>query len=47
MNTIRRVLNQYLGRRYSQNFINILFTMLQVEERKRPDFNQLEIMFSF
>ena len=47
MNTIRRVLNQYLGRRYSQDFINILFTMLQVEERKRPDFNQLEIMFSF
>ena len=46
MNTIRNILYQYLGRRYSQNFINILWTMLQVEEKKRPDFNQLQIMFN-
>lgn len=34
MNVIRQVLYQYLGRRYSQNFINILWTMLQVDEKK-------------
>jgi serine/threonine protein kinase len=46
MNMIRNVLYQYLGRRYSPNFINILWTMLQVDEKKRPDFNQLQIMFN-
>ena len=45
MNVIRNYLNYYLGRRYSQNFINILYTMLQVEEARRPDFNQLQMMF--
>ena len=46
MNAIKSVLYQYLGRRYSQNFINILWTMLQVEEKKRPDFNHLQMMFN-
>jgi len=45
MNMIRNVLYQFLGRRYSQNFINILWTMLQVDENQRPDFNQLQMMF--
>jgi hypothetical protein len=45
MNMIRNVLYQFLGRRYSQNFINILWTMLQVDEKQRPDFNQLQMMF--
>ena len=44
MKIVKKVLNQCLGRRYSQNLINLLFTMLQVEEKKRPDFNQLEIL---
>ena len=47
MNTIKKVLNKFLSKRYSPNFINILFTMLQVEEKKRPDFNQLELIFGF
>ena len=46
MNIIRNVLYQYLGRRYSQNLINILWTMLQVDEDRRPDFNQLQMMFN-
>ena len=46
MNVIRNYLNLYLGRRYSQNFINILYTMLQVDEARRPDFNQLQMMFA-
>ena len=45
MNMIRNVLYHFLGRRYSQNFINILWTMLQVDENQRPDFNQLQMMF--
>ena len=44
MKIIRRVLNQQLKRRYSQNLINLIFTMLQVDENKRPDFTQLELM---
>ena len=45
MNTIYNVINQYLSNRYSQNVINILYAMLQVEENLRPDFIQLESMF--
>ena len=44
MKNMKKVLNQQLQRRYSQNLINLILTMLQVEESKRPDFNQLEIM---
>ena len=46
MNIVKKVLNQFLGKRYSQNLINLLLTMLQVEESKRPDFNQLEILLA-
>ena len=45
MNAIKRVLNNFLEQRYSQNFINILLLMLQVEENKRPDFAELELLF--
>ena len=45
MNVIKRVLNNFLEQRFSQNFINILLLMLQVEEDKRPDFAQLELIF--
>ena len=44
MKIMKKVLNQQLQRRYSQNLINLILTMLQIEERKRPDFNQLEMM---
>ena len=44
MNVINKVLNQELGKRYSQNLINLLVTMLQVEENRRPDFRQLETL---
>ena len=44
MKVMKNVLNQQLQRRYSQNLINLILTMLQVEESKRPDFNQLELM---
>ena len=44
MNVIKKVLNHYLGKRYSQNLIGILTHMLQVDESKRPDFEQLELL---
>ena len=48
MKVIKKVLIQFLGKRYSQNLINLLYTMLQVDENRRPDFNELEIlMMSF
>ena len=44
MNIIKKVLHKYLGKRYSLNLIELLFSMLQIDENKRPDFNQLEFM---
>ena len=46
INIIAKVLNQILGNRYSQNLINLLLNMLQVEESKRPDFIELEKYFN-
>ena len=44
-NSIYNIIFQSLKNRYSQNFINILMSMLQVEENLRPDFIQLETLF--
>lgn len=41
---IDKVLNKYLAKKYSQNLINLISSMLQVDENKRPDFNLLETM---
>ena len=45
MNAIKKVIVHHLGNRYTQKVLNILFSMLQVEERFRPDFIQLEALF--
>ena len=47
MNVIKKILNQNLGKRYSQNLIDLIFKMLQIEENKRPDFNELEILLLY
>ena len=44
MNQIKNVLIYYLSRRYSNVFISFLYRMLEVDEKKRPDFIQLESM---
>ena len=44
MQIIKKVLIQQLRNRYSLNIINLIYTMLQIEESQRPDFNQLELM---
>ena len=41
MEKIGIIINQYLGGRYSQEYINLLMYMLQVDENYRPDFIEL------
>ena len=41
-NKTRLVVNRYLSLRYSQKYINILISMLQINEKDRPDFIELE-----
>ena len=43
--SIYNIIYYSLKNRYSQNFINIIMSMLQVEENSRPDFIQLESLF--
>ena len=42
MNIIMEILERYLRKRYSIGFIRLLLLLLEVDERKRPDFIQLE-----
>ena len=44
MNVIKKVVNKYLGKRYSQNLISLILSMLEVDEKKRPDFSELELL---
>ena len=46
MYIIRNILKKYLNKRYSNNFIEILLSMLEVKEKNRPDFIQLEKLIS-
>ena len=41
-NMTKLVVNKYLSKRYSQKYINLLVSMLQVNENDRPDFIELE-----
>ena len=45
MNAIYNVIYSHLGNRYSQNVLKILLSMLQVKEKIRPDFIELESLF--
>ena len=42
MNKIRNVLMKYLSNKYSNDFIEILLCLLEVKEKKRTDFIQME-----
>ena len=46
MNIIKNILKSYLCKRYSMGFIKLLLCFLEVHEKKRPDFIQLENMLS-
>jgi hypothetical protein len=43
-NKTRLVVNRFLRKKYSQKYLNILIAMLQINERDRPDFIELEKM---
>ena len=42
MINIRKVLMKYLSKKYSDNFIEIILCLLEVKEKQRPDFIQME-----
>jgi serine/threonine protein kinase len=44
MNTIKDIMEKYIKNRYSKNITELLYTMLQLEEKDRPDFIELESM---
>ena len=46
MNIINKILNKYLGKRYSQKVIHLLLNMLQIEESQRPDFTGLKLLLT-
>ena len=46
MNNIRNILESYLSKRYSNGFISLLLYFLEINEKKRPDFIQLENIIS-
>ena len=44
MDKIQLLIEKHFKNRYSKKFVNILFSMLQLEEKNRPDFIELENM---
>ena len=44
MQCIRNIVLRKIGKRYSNEFWNILFSMIEVDEKNRPDFIELEQM---
>ena len=44
MRIIKEVVEKYLGKMYSQNYINLVLNMLQINEKLRPDFIELNSM---
>ena len=42
MNIISEIINNALNKRYSQNLINLIIQMLQIDENLRYDFIELE-----
>ena len=46
MNKIKQVLDYNLAKKYSPTLINLIYTMLEIDESKRPDFMQLELSLS-
>ncbi len=47
MEVICNIIGNYLYPHYSEEIVDILYKMLQLEEKKRPDFIQLERMINF
>ena len=41
MNDIKKIVDKYVNKKYSENFVNILLIMLNLNEKDRPDFIEL------
>ena len=44
MNDVRNVINKSINGKYSNNFSDVLFIMLNLNEKDRPDFIELSNM---
>ena len=42
MNLLKNKIDNFIGNRYSNNLIKIILAMLEIDEKERPDFIQLE-----
>ena len=42
MDNFKNILARYLVARYSMNFVNLILKIVEIDERKRPDFIELE-----
>ena len=42
MNKIKIIVKEFLSKRYSENLIEFLLWMLEIDENNRPDFIELE-----
>ena len=42
MDNFKNILARYLVARYSMNFVNLILKMVEIDEKKRPDFIELE-----
>ena len=47
MEKMNNILNKYLAKNFSNNYINILHLMLQIEEAQRPDFIELNSLIKY
>ena len=39
---IKKIVDKYLNSRYSKDYIKLIISMLQIKEKNRPDFIELE-----
>ena len=44
MNDVKKIVNKYFDKKYSENFENIILNMLNLNEKDRPDFIELSNM---
>jgi serine/threonine protein kinase len=47
MSIMKMMINNYIGKRYSKKFVNILYSMLEIDEKSRCDFNELNVKINF
>jgi len=41
-NKIKKIVEKYLSPRYSKDYVKLIISMLQIKEKNRPDFIELQ-----